>query len=384
MFDAKSLFEQIMKGSQPAQQSQGQGGGLGDIGDLLRQFTEGGQQGGQQTQGNQSASDTGGTNALDELMRQFTQGRDTSGSAGNDGAGNGGGALDELMRQFTQERGSSQSDSSGGMRELPTSSEQSGSGQSGGLGDLLGQVFGQDQQGGQSSGNQNAPGQSAPGMRELLEKIGGSGAASGDMVKQLTDFIGNNKLGAGAALGGLGALVFGTQTGRSMAMGAAKIGALAVVGGLAYKAYQNYSQGRPLVSGSVQPEAAPAGTGFEEQEVSNDAAVTYIRGMIAAAAADGRISADEQQQIIGTLSQHGVDSAAEEFLANELNNPASIDELVNGVSNDTESLQLYTAARVAIEPDTQAEGQFLAVLADRLGITPDLRDHVDAAARGMA
>jgi uncharacterized membrane protein YebE (DUF533 family) len=221
-------------------------------------------------------------------------------------------------------------------------------------------------------------------LRDLLEKIGGSGAASGDLVKQLTDFIGNNKLGTGAALGGLGALIFGTQTGRSLAMGAAKIGALAVVGGLAYKAYQNYSQGRPLVSGSIEPEAAPAGTGFEVEQVSNAAATTYIRGMVAAAAADGRIDANEQRQIIGSLSQQGIDAEAEQFLANELNNPASIDDLVAGVANQTEGLQLYTAARVAIDPDTGAEQQFLAVLADRLGIPADLRAHVDAAARGVS
>ena len=364
MFDAKSLFEQILKGAQPAQQqsSKGQGGGLGDLGDLLRQFTQGGDANqGTQTQGNQN-SQTGTESS--------------------------GGALDELMRQFTQDRGSSQDagQSSGGqMRELPTSSDQ---GSGGGLGDILGQVFGQGNQGGGQSNNQSQGGQSqggqAPGMRELLEKLGGGGAGSADMVKQLTDFIGNNKLGAGAALGGLGALVFGTKTGRSLAMGAAKVGALAVVGGLAYKAYQNYSQGNPLVSGSIAPEAAPTGTGFEAEQVSNDAAVTYIRGMIAAAAADGRLDSSEQEQILGTLSQQGIDSAAEQFLANELNNPASIDELINGVSNQTESLQLYTAARVAIEPDTGAEQQFLAVLADRLGIAPDLRAHVDAAARGMA
>ena len=95
------------------------------------------------------------------------------------------------------------------------------------------------------------------------------------------------------------------------------------------------------------------------------------------------VDAAEQEQIIGTLSQQGLDAGAEEFLANELNNPASIDELSAGVTNQTEALQLYTAARVSIEPDTSAEQQFLAVLADRLGITPDLRAHVDAAARGM-
>ncbi|MFY0613789.1 MAG: tellurite resistance TerB family protein [Hyphomicrobiaceae bacterium] len=382
MFDAKSLFEMMVKGAgdQGGRASGGRGAadGMPDLGDLLRQFTEGGNQGGGRAQ--PAGQSGGGGNVLEDLMRQFGPGGNNANSSNERGGGTSSGSnpLEDLLRQFTQQKGGDQAPS-GGMRELPDANDRNtGSNSGGGLGDLLGEVLGQ---GRQAAGKAGENAQDT--MREMLEKIGGSGANAQDVLGQLTDFMSNNKVGAAAALGGLGALVFGTQTGRSLAMGAAKLGALAVVGGLAYKAYQNYSQGRPLVNERIEPEAAPAGTGFEADEVSDAAAVTYIRGMIAAAAADGRIDASEQEQMIGTMSQQGLDAGAEEFLANELNNPASIDDLVDGVSNQTEALQLYTAARVAIEPDTGAEQQFLAVLADRLGIAPDLRAHVDAAARGM-
>ncbi|MGI9478883.1 MAG: tellurite resistance TerB family protein [Hyphomicrobiaceae bacterium] len=385
MFDAKSLFEMMVQGAgdQGGKASGGRGAqdGMPDLGDLLRQFTEGGQQGGAGRAQPAGQSGGGGGNILEDLMRQFGPKDNAGGETGSRGGGTqGSNPLEDLLRQFTQEKRGDQAPS-GGMRELPDVGDRQGGGgggSGGNLGDLLGEVFGQGRDAAGKAG-QNAQDT----MREMLEKVGGSGANAQDMLGQLTDFISNNKVGAAAALGGLGALVFGTRTGRSIAMSAAKLGALAVVGGLAYKAYQNYSQGRPMESGSVEPEAAPAGTGFEADEVSDAAAVTYIRGMIAAAAADGRIEASEQEQMIGALSQQGLDAGAEEFLANELNNPASIDDLVNGVSNQTEALQLYTAARVAIEPDTGAEQRFLAVLADRLGIAPDLRAHVDAAARGM-
>lgn len=399
MFDAKSLFEMMVQGGnqRPAAAAQPQNG-MPDLGDLLRQFTEGGNQGGQNAggQSSQSGGAGGGSNALEDLMRQFSPDKLGNGDRTRNEAGgtapsgsSGGNPLEDLLRQFTQQQGNQTSSGqapAGHMRELPDASSpgssgtgSTGTGGGGGFGDLLGEVLGQ---GRDAAGKAGESTQDA--LRDMLQKIGGNNADAGQLVKQLSDFIGNNKLGAGAALGGLGALIFGTQTGRSIAMSAAKIGALAVVGGLAYKAYQNYSQGRPMGSGSSEPEAAPAGTGFEADEVSNDAAITYIRGMIAAAAADGRIDATEQSQIIDTLSQQGLDAAAEEFLARELNNPASIDDLVDGVANQTEALQLYTATRVAVEPDTAAEQQFLAVLADRLGISPDLRAHVDAAARGMA
>jgi uncharacterized membrane protein YebE (DUF533 family) len=180
-------------------------------------------------------------------------------------------------------------------------------------------------------------------------------------------------------------LILGTRAGRSVAMTAAKVGALAVIGGLAYKAYQNYRKGQsPEASRNIVPDAAPGGSGFEADNVSNAAARTYIRRMIAAAASDGRLDGEEQQRILGSLQEQGLDREAEEFLANELNNPASIDELVAGVRDEAEALQLYTAARVAIEPDTRGEQQFLYVLASRLGISGDLRAHIDAGARGMA
>ena len=390
MFDAKSLFEMMVKGAGQGGGTAGRGGaqqGLPELGDLLRQFTEGGQQGG--TARAQPAGQSGSTggdngNLLEDLMRQFGPGtgvtNDQAGQErGNTQGGNqGGNPLEDLLRQFTEQKSGAPSRDSG-MRELPDAgSTDSGRGSGGGLGDLIGDVLGQgrDAAGKAGEGAQD-------GLRDLLEKVSGGGANAQELMGQLTDFIANNKVGAGVALGGLGALIFGTETGRSIAMSAAKLGALAVVGGLAYKAYQNYSQGRPLGDGAAQPEAAPAGTGFEAEEVSDAAAVTYIRGMIAAAAADGRIDATEQEQMISALSQHGLDAGAEEFLANELNNPASIDDLAAGVTSETEKLQLYTSARIAIEPDTGAEHQFLAVLADRLGIAPDLRAHVDAAARGM-
>lgn len=388
MFDARSLFEDLMRGGQPSPSGQGgQGGqgGMGDLGDLLRQFTqEGGQgQGGSSASRDSGSSGVGETSALDDLMRQFNQGRDAPSGGGSTGQQSGQGlGLEDLLRQFTQEGG--QGRDGGGVSQQPSAAPGAGSGPGagGGLGDILGQVFGQKPEGQGGADPRGADMQE--GLRNIIEKMGGSGANANDIMGQLTDFLGRNKLGAGAALGGLGALILGTRTGRSVAVNAAKLGALAVVGGLAYKAYQNYRNGQsPEASRNIMPEAAPGGTGFEADSVSNDAARTYIRGMISAAAADGRLDQDEQQRILGSLQQQGLDREAEEFLANELNNPASVDELVAGVRDEAEALQLYTAARVAIEPDTRGEQEFLYVLSSRLGITEDLRAHIDAGARGM-
>ena len=380
MFDARSLLEALVKGAAaPAAQPQpgggaggGPGGGLGGLGDLLGQMM---QQGGR---GGVAGAQPGAGGGLEDLLRNMLPGgpgqaggQDAGGAApAGGGMGGLGDILGKLQQQIGQGGGQSGSGQGGGMA-------------GGGLMDILGQVLGQATQGVKEGAGriEDATGLGR-GMRDAIGQA--TGRSPDDLLKQLQDLVANNQLGAGAALGGLGALVLGTRTGRSAAATAAKLGALALIGGLAYKAYQNYSEDRPMIGGNFTPEAAPGGSGFEPAAVTNESAALYIRAMIGAAAADGRIDGAEQQKILGSLKQAGIDAEAEEFLANELNNPASPADLVGAVQSPEQAVQVYTAARLAIEPDTQGEQAFLAQLAQGLGIDRNLAAHVDAATRSAA
>src|SRR5262249_41157295 len=101
------------------------------------------------------------------------------------------------------------------------------------------------------------------------------------------------------------------------------------------------------------------------------------------AAADGRIDEKEQQKIASGLRQAGIAGAAEQFLAREIKHPATVDELANAVSSPAEGVQVYTPARIAVEPDTEEELDSLVTRADRLLIEGALADHNDAAARSV-
>jgi uncharacterized membrane protein YebE (DUF533 family) len=314
------------------------------------------------------APDTGpsgpGGGGLEDILRDILGGG--RGVPGSGGGRSGGIDIDDILRRM----------------------QQGGGGGGGGLGDILGQIFGQ--------GAGRPPGTSRLGdtaqfsdqFGQLSEKFGQlTGRSPDELLAQLKALVANNQFGAGAAVGGLGALILGTSTGRSLAASAAKLGGLALIGGLAYKAYQNYQQGQPVPAGGAKaPQqqllAPPSGSGFEASVVTHDHATTLIRAMVAAAAADGRIDAKEQQKLIGSLRQGGLDQAAQEFLANEIEHPASIDDLAAGVTSPEEAVQVYTAARVTIDPDDAVEHEFLAALAERLGIDDDLAAHIDAAARG--
>lgn len=406
MFDARSLLEQLVRGgAQPQQASQGQPSGGGGLADILGQLGQamgqqgrpaaGGQGGTQsggggladilgqlgQAMGNQQgrnvtpagAQQQGGASGLEDLLRNMLPGggQDTgTRQAAPAGQGAGGGGLGDILGRIQESLGKQ----GGG----------AGAQGGGGLMDILGQVLGQATQGVREGAGRIDEATGASGRaREAVGQA--TGKSPDDLLAQLKELIQNNQLGAGAVAGGLGSILLGTRTGRSIAVGAAKLGALALIGGLAYKALQNYQQGRPLITGpDGQLTEAPRGSGFEATAVTNESAQLYIRAMIAAAASDGRIDAAEQQKIIGGLKQAGLDAEAEQFLAHELNNPASVDDLVRAVGSEAEAIQLYTAARISIDLDTAEEHQFLVSLAQGLGMDESLASHIDAQARAAA
>lgn len=355
MFDAKNLLDLLVKGSGQAQGGKGAGGGLADVLGGLLQGT-----GGAPAGRGQAAAPGGG---LEDLLRQLAPGS---------GQGGGAGGLGEILGNLQAQLQKAGPGAGGG------------AGGGGGLMDILGQVLGQATSGVKDGAQRidQSTGASTH-MRDAVGKM--TGKAPEDILKQIQDLIANNQMGTGAILGSLGTILLGTRTGRSATSTAAKIGTIAMIGGLAWQAYQNHLKGKPLLGGSgsngLHAEPAPSGSGFEPEAVDQRHAVGYIRAMIAAAAADGRLDSSEYDKLLGNLKAAGIDAAAEEFLASELNSPATVADLAASVSTPEEALQLYTAARLAIDVDTAAEQSFLAELAAALGLDPDLVRQVDAAAR---
>jgi uncharacterized membrane protein YebE (DUF533 family) len=217
---------------------------------------------------------------------------------------------------------------------------------------------------------------------ELVKQLSG-GQGTGDLVAKAKEMIAKNPTAAGALAGVLGGILLGTRTGRGLTWDAAKLGGLVLVGGLAYKAYQNYQGGKPALDIGGTPAAAPSGSGFEADRQSNDDALLYLRAMIAAAAADGTIDADERERIMGGLERIGIDSEAKQFLDAEFARPASPDELAAQARSPETKAQVYTAARMTIDPDLPSERHWLSSLANALGLDPGLVAHIDAEVKAV-
>ena len=143
-------------------------------------------------------------------------------------------------------------------------------------------------------------------LQNLVNQFLGSGSSNssaddtsqgiGDTLNKISGNIPGGLVG-GAAAGGIMALLIGNKSARKMAKKAAGYGGAAVLGGLAYKAYQNWQQNSAAGGG------APAGTGdFQQDSIEPPESqqpvseMTIIKAMIAAAKSDGHIDAQEQER----------------------------------------------------------------------------------------
>ncbi len=202
--------------------------------------------------------------------------------------------------------------------------------------------------------------------KRLLDQFVGSGAAGG--------FAG------GLAGGVLGNLLTGKKASK-MAGNALKLGGLALVGGLAYKAWQNYQ-----ANGNVMPQAGvdvpPEDGAFLPRQ--NDAAgaqalsMLLARSMIMAAKADGQIDTAESQAIMNQIN--GLDLPADDkaFLFEEYGKPLDIDGLAKSVDSPEHAAEVYAASALMLDSPTPPEKIYLDTLAGALGLQPGLAQQIQA------
>lgn len=214
----------------------------------------------------------------------------------------------------------------------------------------------------------------------LGAQVPGMGGTVRDKAGQATQLARENPIAAGA----LAAVLLGTGTGRAIGGSALKLGGLAAVASLAYKAYQDYQGGQaPADAARAEPELLPppANTGFDPAEAPQGEAeftLSLVRAMIAAARADGHIDEAERAKIADRLKLAGMDAEAEAYLIDELRRPVDLDAIVGAARTDAQRVEIYTASRLAIEPETRAERGYLDMLAGRLKLPDALVDHIEA------
>lgn len=232
----------------------------------------------------------------------------------------------------------------------------------GGLGDLLSQVSGA------LGGGRGAGGAAGGGLSDILAQIQGRiGQAGGGATGRMGEMMGDKpSFAKGAAAGGLmGALLGGRGT--------AKAAGAAVIGTLAWKAYQNW-----MAQKQAEQDSPPAQAALQqEQFVPTGAAAEQLsdklaRAMVAAAKADGKVTSLERRRIVEALTERGLGAGAREMIEQELDSPLDVARIASMAATEEEAVQIYTASLLAVDPEEEAEAAYLAELASRLGLPPDL------------
>jgi uncharacterized membrane protein YebE (DUF533 family) len=187
-----------------------------------------------------------------------------------------------------------------------------------------------------------------------------------DRIEQAKTFVNENKLAVGAAAGGLLALLLGTRTGRSIGGAALKTGAIAVAGGLAFKAIRDFMAAQGKTASDVASPEAQEGV---------------IRAMIGAAKADGAFDAGERAAIDSRIANLAIPEEHKAGLRAAIDAPISVDAIAATAKTEQDAAEIYTAALLASGQDTTGEAQYLKDLAAALNLAPDLAQRIQAEVR---
>jgi uncharacterized membrane protein YebE (DUF533 family) len=194
--------------------------------------------------------------------------------------------------------------------------------------------------------------------------------------------------GGGALAGGLAGILLGTKQGRKLGGTALKFGGMAVVGALAYKAYQDWQAGKQSPAPSAQQGSPvlppPSDTPFNPSTEAEQQSLgrNLLRAMIAAAKADGHIDAEEQANIFAQMDKLDLDADDKAFVMDELRAPLDVDAVARSAGTPEEAAELYTASLLAIDVNNPAERGYLAMLAGRLKLDDKLVEHLHATVEG--
>jgi uncharacterized membrane protein YebE (DUF533 family) len=215
--------------------------------------------------------------------------------------------------------------------------------------------------------------------KQLLDQFLGAGQnpdaprqGGGGLLGDLNQRARENPLASGALAGGLAAVLLGSKAGRKLTGSAVKYGGMAVIGGLAYKAYTDWQArqaGQQPQRSDAELLPPPSDTPFMPRpSEAEPRARLLVQAMISAAKADGYIDPAEQKHIFERLDTVAIDAETKAHVMDLLRAPLDLDALVAGAKTPEVAAEVYAASLLAIDPDHPAEKAYLQMLAARLGL----------------
>jgi len=178
-------------------------------------------------------------------------------------------------------------------------------------------------------------------------------------------------MGKGAAVTGVLALLLGTKSGRKVTGSAIKLGSIAAIGTLGYKAFKNWQD-----KSSDSRDFGKELTSLTDDE-SQKRSAAVIKAMIAAAKADGHIDADEIATIKKQMDTMGLDPDVAAMLESEVSKPLDATAIAAEADSPAAAVEIYLASKLVINEGNDREMKYLNDLASALKLPSDLVSEVD-------
>ena len=179
-------------------------------------------------------------------------------------------------------------------------------------------------------------------------------------------------LGQGAAAAGVLALLLGTGAGRRVTSAAIKLGGVAALGTLGYRAYQEWLAAN---GGSTDEDAF---SGHLSPEVADAHSQNLLRAMVAAAKADGHMDDAERTRIADNLASLSLGAELTELLSAEVREPLDVTDIATRASTPEQATELWLVSRMVCSTRNDAERVYLRALALELGLADETISGLEA------
>ena len=177
----------------------------------------------------------------------------------------------------------------------------------------------------------------------------------------------------GAIAAGALAILLGTKTGRKVTGSAIKLGSIAAMGGVAWKAYQIYQEKKGITSSSAMPINELKG------EEAQQRSVVLLTAMIAAAKVDGHVGDEEMAEINKQIKNLGLEGDTAKIIQEELEKPLDIEAIAAlAEGEEAKAAEIYLVSAVITNKENEKERQYLDDLAKAMKIPEELLAELNA------
>lgn len=185
----------------------------------------------------------------------------------------------------------------------------------------------------------------------------------------------------GAIAAGVLALLLGTGAGRRVTGSALKVGSLAAIGGLGWKAYQNWMSQKEAEAEDIKEMAENAKVipiNDLDEEGANKRSQILLRAMIAAAKADGHIDKKELVAINEQIVKLSLSSDVATLLQDEISKPLDVKDIAALAENSAIAAEIYLVSAVVTDKENSMEKAYLEALAKAMQLPDALVEQLQA------